>query len=326
VLPGTATIVVPPKGTSARLFLPTQSAVTSFYYRAAAAEQVSFNAYDARNNRWNDGVFSFTTMAHAGWQKVTLPASLSISSGAELGIYAPTAAIQIRDATSTAINTTLVTTAHAADSHAVVLPAGVTETELVPAPMSGRGTVTFSIASSASGTVTIAANSPSSEVPAISIPSAFTGSEERDVTLPVVTIEGSPEQFTVSATMPVTISSASGRAAAWLLDSSLGVSRQGAPEIATFLPERIDSRLFLVSAMNDHVHVSFQYESVSGGSVDINQYSTGQWRGVKTFGSTNGAWLKASFSATGSSAYSEFGLYAATAAVELRDVTVSVAP
>jgi 4-amino-4-deoxy-L-arabinose transferase-like glycosyltransferase len=326
VFPGSATIVVPPKGTSARLFLPTRSAVTSFYYRASGTEQVSFNAFDAQNHHWSDGVFSFTTLAHAGWRKVTLPTSLSVGGGTELGIYAPTSTVQIRDATSIAMNTTLVTSAHTAGSHVVTLPAGVTETELVPASTSGRGSVEFSITSSSSGTVQIAANAPSPGVPAISIPAVFTGSEERDLVLPVVTVAGDFEQYTVSATMPITISSATSRAAPLLLDSSFGISHSGAQSVATFLPQRTDSRLFLASAVNDHVRVWFQYETPSGGSVDINQYSAGQWRGVKTFGSTSGAWMNASFSATGSSVYSEFGLFAPTTGVELRNVTVSLSP
>jgi hypothetical protein len=198
---------------------------------------------------------------------------------------------------------------------------GESEDLLVPTPRSGQTLdETLSIVPSSAGTVTVTSGDTMTGVPAISIPETFTAGGQRDVTIPVAPGSDGAQDFTISSTMATTITSSSVAPSPVLLDGSAGASNIAAASVTSLLPDRTDSRLFIDSRAGQRLRVTFQYETSSDGYLEINRDAANGWTGVATYGPTDGSWRQATFTSTSSSSYTEFGAYAPTSVVNIRDI------
>jgi len=323
----TSQTTIAAKSTTARLFLPrtTHPEALTVLYRTSGNEVVTFNRFDPTTGHWTYGVFSFTARRSSSWQKATIPIGDLPDALTQFGIYAPTYGIALKDAKVSTLNAPVVeggTPVGVQQSNAASgtsLQVAVPSTSTTPAK-----SVTLAITSREPGTINLAGDIDTSGAPGIEIPLNFSAPGTREISVPLTPIPGGIETFSLTSTQAFSVSANSDVGpSSTLTDDSNGLNSRGADGPAVFQQGRVDSRIFVISTLNQRIVLSFEYRTGAKSTLAFNQETGTRWSDVSTLPSTLGIWKQASIELTATQSYTELGVFTPDAVAQVRNLRVS---
>jgi hypothetical protein len=321
---GSGKTVVAAKSTAARLFLPrtTRPETLTVLYRTSGDETITFNRFDPVTGHWTYDVFSFNAIRSPSWQRVTIPTGDSPNALTQLGVYAPKYGIAFKDAEVSPLSAPVVEGGSPSKGTPNNAGSGTSLNVAIPATQSMA--VTLTITSTRPGTINVVNASGVPSAPAIDIPMYFSGPSTRELSLPSVPVPGGIETFDLSSANAFSVSAHSAvDSSSILTDDSDGTVWPTGTVPALFQPNRVDSRIFLLSASDQKLVFSFEYRTGAESSLAFNREIGTSWSDVINLSATSGIWKRASFQVMVTKGYTELGVFTPNSVAEVRNLSVS---